>query len=1402
MLKIYKYCLLLLSCYSAHAQSGWYGKGKIFIAENTIVSISGNLVHENQGSEFFNAGNISITGDLIHSGTEKLFEDSYELGKGKIVLSGDLPQSIICSEAACMATLEINNTQYLLLHNDVQINNQFIISSGNIRMSYYDIFLQRFTNMGVSRFGTIVSEREDNRITGKTGLIKVEDFYLSPGSINVAGTGFYISLPYFIPSLSICRGHEIQTAADNSISRFFDITAGYTGATITQLRLFYLDNEWEDSGVDEQEFRLFYSEFPVNSFVKQISNLSPFNYVSSNNIGLSLGRYTISDQNCDSNPEISIIGDSVICPGDILNLQATPDYSAENSYYWSSSDLGFEEINNHNLSLSGSEFENPGEYQINLIARNTRGCESFENVVIKVNPFPNVDFSFNQAAYCNNQIIEFSAPLGLTNYQWNLGNGVTTNADEFNYSFYEEGIYNISLSADSIGCASELSKNLIVFPKPQVDFNIIGECLGLEIIFQNSSLLSSSFSSPEVFSTVWEFENGETEFFGGNNLSTNHTYSEAGQKDVKLIVTSNQNCTDSASQILDIKSVFPGDFQVSDVCKYNEAEFINNSPFLLSASYDIDFGDGVESIGISAEENIAHLYIEPGEYLAKIIYYAPNYCNDTILENLIVHEVPNANFIANNVCFESSVEFLSVNPAQPGDVFFWEFGDGVSSEEISNEYNYNASGTYFPSLLITNEHNCLDSFSSEIHIYQLPTPEIIDEGHCINNPVLLSTVSEGNEYIWTFGDDSSTETLEIYSNTSHVYSNTGIFSIHLLETNEYGCSQWDEKNIEIMPKPEITLNDSTKTCAVYCILNAGILGNIYLWSNDSTTHQISVSEEGAYSVTVTDPISACSDFKETIVVLDSELNVSLGENFSACDFTILNPGYYYDWNWSNGSETQTITVSETGNYSVTVSDFAGCEAADEIYIQIFSTPYVSVFGDTSGCENEDIQVFATSDAFVFMWNTGESANEIFIDESGIYWVTVTGEGGCENISEPISVMVYPLPVVFLGNDTIACNQILLDAGNSGCSYLWQNGNCERFLNVEEGGSYSVIVSSTENCISSDSIYIEINYLPEIELGPDISACEGTNVLLRPLDSLSGYEYQWNLPFSGEELVIGVSGEYSLCRTGENGCTDIDTIMVQFFPLPELEIEDMLMCSETGVEVEIFEFDSVFWYSGNEEISNSNSVVILNTGAYHVVVWNEFKCQFTDSFMVDAFPFSIYPHFLVSSLAKVGDTLHFISLSQPEPDSYYWLFNDGGFSDKEDPLYTYYIEGFYDVEMNVTKANCLASFSKNIEIAGFNKYYLDIIDSAEFQPVSYIDFSSLNIYPNPCMDRFSLDIQLTGIAEIAVDCHDIAGRKVFADRKGGSREFLLNYNSEDFSPGLYIISIRTGVRTRNLKLIKF
>ncbi|MFM1874804.1 MAG: hypothetical protein RL266_541 [Bacteroidota bacterium] len=139
--------------------------------------------------------------------------------------------------------------------------------------------------------------------------------------------------------------------------------------------------------------------------------------------------------------------------------------------------------------------------------------------------------------------------------------------------------------------------------------------------------------------------------------------------------------------------------------------------------------------------------------------------------------------------------------------------------------------------------------------------------------------------------------------------------------------------------------------------------------------------------------------------------------------------------WSTTDQTESITVTEGGQYYVTATDASGCvgtSAIANVTVQPIPAPVVTAGGPTEFCEGETLVLSTAPNQGSYDWEITNGTNPTtFVTESGDYFVTVTNQFGCVGVSNTITVDVTPMDeAIILENG----NDLTVDPPGSG--YQW------------------------------------------------------------------------------------------------------------------------------------------------------------------------------------------------------------------------------------------------------------------------------------------------------------------------------------------------------------------------------
>jgi len=171
-------------------------------------------------------------------------------------------------------------------------------------------------------------------------------------------------------------------------------------------------------------------------------------------------------------------------------------------------------------------------------------------------------------------------------------------------------------------------------------------------------------------------------------------------------------------------------------------------------------------------------------------------------------------------------------------------------------------------------------------------------------------------------------------------------------------------------------------------------------------------------------------------------------------------------NWDNIPGEYTITVYEETN--------TGCLGnTKKVKVSIVLSPIFDLGKVKSICEGDQIEFNPGKGFYKYLWQDGSMQPVFIASTSGIYWVEVSNKDGC-SFRDTVELVVNPLPKIDLGKDTMLCatNEIVLDAGNIGAFYQWNNGaNTQTILAHEDDGQIWVNVTDANGCLGNDSIQI-------------------------------------------------------------------------------------------------------------------------------------------------------------------------------------------------------------------------------------------------------------------------------------------------------------------------------------------
>jgi subtilisin family serine protease len=288
----------------------------------------------------------------------------------------------------------------------------------------------------------------------------------------------------------------------------------------------------------------------------------------------------------------------------------------------------------------------------------------------------------------------------------------------------------------------------------------------------------------------------------------------------------------------------------------------------------------------------------------------------------------------------------------------------------------------------------------------------------------------------------------------------------------------------------ISASGPTSFCAGGSVVLTSNAATGNVWSNGATSHSITVTNSGNYSVVVTNGNGCSASSSVTSVTvnpLPTTPTISASGPTTFCDggSVVLTSSAATGNVWSNGATSQSITVTNSGNYSVVVSNGNGCSASSTVTSvtvnPLPTTPTISANGPTTFCVGGSV-VLTSSAATGNVWSTGATTQSITVSTNGNFNVTVTNGNACATQSTFTSVTVNPAvtPSVTISTaSTTVCQGAMIQFtavptnGGSTPAYQWKvnstnvgtNSNSYSTSTLSNNQIVTCVLTSNANCAS-------------------------------------------------------------------------------------------------------------------------------------------------------------------------------------------------------------------------------------------------------------------------------------------------------------------------------------------------
>lgn len=601
---------------------------------------------------------------------------------------------------------------------------------------------------------------------------------------------------------------------------------------------------------------------------------------------------------------------------------------------------------------------------------------------------------------------------------------------------------------------------------------------------------------------------------------------------------------------------------------------------------------------------------------------------------------------------ENATSTLAPN-VNGGQTFEWYRNDILISGANTSTLDIVQGGTY--RLVVTNSFNCTNQAETIATTKAAPDVDLgQDQELCENEEVVLNAGNEGVSHEW-YKDD-----VLIPNQFSNELTPLGSGIYRVIVQNAGLCFGEDQVQIRFFASPIVEdFPDTTNVCqGNFANLLAVVQDFTTLqWFydnnpiNGSTTLDLVASNSGFYSIEATNNIG-CKTRKSTQVEVRSLPVVELQDRVACVGATVElkagSDGITYEWKKDNillSNVANFLVVTESGNYSVKVTNEFDCSSSDNAVISFVPGPSLEILGgDKDICAGESYLIVAQSsdpNAIIRWIRNGDmvlnnSSFELSVTEGGNYQIEITGGSPSCTVSESVDITVNPIPGVNLMNDRTICEGQpfpVLNGGDNQSTYSWTlNGATiasTQFVTADKTGTYRVVVTNEFDCENSDEVKITIEPLPTLNLNTSYSLCEGESLTIVATSNANKFEWSKNGELLPNEttntIVISEAGSYSCIATSLANCTKeaIFTVTSQSAPSVNLE-EDFSLCPGIPASVNASTAPNLTYQWSDGSVNATLNVAarqpeLLTAVRYIVTVTNAQGCVALDSINVTFLP---------------------------------------------------------------------------------------------------------------------------------------------------------------------------------------
>lgn len=488
----------------------------------------------------------------------------------------------------------------------------------------------------------------------------------------------------------------------------------------------------------------------------------------------------------------------------------------------------------------------------------------------------------------------------VTNLQWSLGEGNSSSENDPSHDYSEVDNYNVCLTIQNTekNYMARICKTIVMNADlPFADFSY--QPGNGDFTFDFSDESTGDFDT-----WFWETSAGHT----SNDQNPSFDFEQSGAYEVCLTVVN--ETTGKQSQKCISLSIGGNYSPLANFLYYLDIEE-NIADFHDLSTGQIDqwywyFDDGAYRTYELQKDTIHHQFGNNGMYEVKLSTYreATQEQSSFTRDVQIGDNILNADFSYVVKTSTQTVLFDDKTTGSPN-LWYWEFGDGTTSDEQNPEHVYDDFGSYYVTMHVFDE--VTRQSDSKTYRVQVGDLECDANFNYVINDKNLATFTDRsrgknlNNWYWDMGDGTTYNAARV----QHQYTKPGIYEVKLTVTNNQGCSDTQVEVIQVgdagcKAKFEQFVDLTTQEVE-FTNTSLGNPTSVYWEFGDgNTSNEVSpihtYPAPGNYNVRLTISGNGCSDsYTKRILVGDEGFDYEADFNF------VVDGGTVSFFNQSTGS---------------------------------------------------------------------------------------------------------------------------------------------------------------------------------------------------------------------------------------------------------------------------------------------------------------------------------------------------------------------------------------------------------------------------------------------------------------------------------------------------------------------